>query len=187
MAFGPMEALGVALGAAFRPWIWAATCWPFKKVGDLIRKGRTPQSQRSAHPPEPGAQIIDVTPVSSRFREELSDLINRPLRRQKLSDLTRRFFARASEAKPLTVAEEALHQAKPGRSRGTGQAGLDQGFRHLPADLVGKLLIKHLTRLRGRSAEEGVASSPHRLLGIERLLEPIGGGVPEHQRRAFII
>src|SRR3546814_11095670 len=78
-------------------------------------------------------------------------------------------------------------RSKPGRSRGTGQAGLDQGFRHLPADLVGKLLIKHLTRLRGRSAEEGVASSPHRLLGIERLLEPIGGGVPEHQRRAFII
>lgn len=63
MAFGPMEALAVAVAAMFKHQINAVATWPFRAVWRLLRKGRSRKSG-GAEATVAGAEIIDITPVS---------------------------------------------------------------------------------------------------------------------------
>ena len=67
MSFGPMEMLGVALGAAFRDQIWNITVWPLKTVWRLLRGTGRSQGKSSAIAPEANTQVVDVTPVVRRI------------------------------------------------------------------------------------------------------------------------
>ena len=74
MAFGPAEMAAVALGAIFRDQIGAMFCWPFKMAwrGLLFicaPRRESARNQRGANMAAPVADIIDVTPVSSRFTQ----------------------------------------------------------------------------------------------------------------------
>ncbi|ALC11207.1 hypothetical protein LH20_04500 [Sphingopyxis sp. 113P3] len=69
MAFGAFEMAAIAAGAMFKRPINAATVWLLKRIWGLLRINRPRDGQGSAHVPEAGSQIIDVTPVSGRIRE----------------------------------------------------------------------------------------------------------------------